>query len=234
MPATVELSVPPLRKHAGLPPSSWLGHRVAQQAAELVAQGRRTRRLRGSSKRGHPVGRDGQPAVLEPRAVAGRQAVHALEDGARRRDGVEVQVVEDGLRVELGAGVGQVVGALGEAQPAVDDADSTACARQSGPPPGKLRPWSSVQADREVAAGRRGGRAGLGFAAGHRALPRGRGAAVGGALAQIGVVEGGLSGQQRRAGLGHLVGGGGPVEGRAAIVACKRRIPVCRRLRKVG
>ena len=110
-PATVELSVPPLRKHAGVPLPSARLHGLAQQAAELGLQCVERRRALGPELR-TLVGRHRHRALARQGVVARGQALHAAEDGARRRHHVEEHVVEDGLRVDLAGAQG--VGTLGE------------------------------------------------------------------------------------------------------------------------
>ncbi len=177
------------------------GHGVAHQLAEFGGEGRefRVARLREA---GHPVGRDGEPAAFEQRAVRRRQAVHALEDGARRRDDVEVQVVEDRLRVDgcPGRQRGEFVGAGGEVQLPVDDAvaqraDREAVHGQEG------AAGAVAEAHRKVAVGAGRGRRG---ALCQRRLPRGRIALRARQAGQPGVPE--SRGAQRQRALGETCG----------------------------
>ena len=75
-------------------------HRSAQRFAELLAQGVEVRVRVGVELR-PPVRCHRHMAARGHHAVPGRHAVHAAEDGARRRDRVEEQVVEDRLHVDL-------------------------------------------------------------------------------------------------------------------------------------
>ena len=69
--------------------------------------------------------------------MAGRQALDIREDGARRRDHVEIQVVEDRLRRQRARVARHAIGAVGEAQPAIrlavaDRPGAEAVVRQPG------------------------------------------------------------------------------------------------------
>ena len=102
-------------------------HAVFDEAAELVAQpgeGAPVLLVEGRC----PVGLYGQLAILEHRAVPGGQPVNAAEHRARRRDDVEEEVVEEGLRVEVGRAISQRVGTFSKAQlTAIDAVAQRAC-----------------------------------------------------------------------------------------------------------
>ena len=72
-----------------------------QQFPEFIFQGieRGLGRLR---KRGDPVGFDCERAVFEYRKMPRRKTVNAFEDRPGRGNDVEVEVIEDGLLIDLG------------------------------------------------------------------------------------------------------------------------------------
>ncbi len=96
----------------------------AQPAAEVAGQ-RVEVGAGGLGELRRPPAQQVHAAVgVDACAVSGRQAVHAVERGARRRDHVEVEVVVDRLRGQRRRRRegGQLVGALGVVHAAVDDA----------------------------------------------------------------------------------------------------------------
>ncbi len=81
----------------------------------------------------HPIRGDRQFPVLEQRIVPGRQAEHVLEDRARGGYDVEIDVIEDCLRIQRRR-VGRVdkcVGTQREAQFVTDDAIAQGADRES-------------------------------------------------------------------------------------------------------
>ncbi len=110
MPATVELSVPPLRKQPTARASSDARDRATQNRRNSSRSAREVGRRRFDEMRRPPT-RHGQPALFHERIVARRQPPNASMDRPRRRNHVEVEVVEDRLGVCRHTGRRQNVGA---------------------------------------------------------------------------------------------------------------------------
>jgi hypothetical protein len=99
----VELSVPPLRKHAGRVPSSAVSteDRISRRNCSAASSKDRA----GSHlELRRPVRRDLDLAVRKRGAVTRRQAVHVGEHRPRRGDDVKVEKVEQRLRIDVGRG----------------------------------------------------------------------------------------------------------------------------------
>jgi hypothetical protein len=133
-------------------------HRIAQQSPKRLAQGVEVA-ASGLVEARYPVRLHGDAGAILHDAVTRRQTMDVLEDGPRRRDGVEVQVVEDGLRVELGPRPGELVGSFRETQLAIHQAVAQGLDREAVDRADRTA-IGQVHADGEAAAhlGRRGQR----------------------------------------------------------------------------
>ena len=100
-PATVELSVPPLRKQPAVSLFDLACDGLAQEVAELVTEFRE-RPLAILVEDRLPPWRNGQASPLDRVQVASGEALHTAEDRAWRGNHVKVQVVEYRLRVHRG------------------------------------------------------------------------------------------------------------------------------------